>query len=189
MTKKYIPDKNDVEDFSVFYATAHASSDESFHEMTSKKGDVILMHPLMLHSASKNGRRIPRRLLSPFASLSSALRLMFLTTGIITNPPVSLAAPFQFNKSNPAEYSLIELKTMQDLGGPEKFKDWKITGKREMFLPSRFGKMQDKCRIETDRLRAKGIDVGEELLDQTPHVMRQLLIDQRQGLKAKIKPS
>lgn len=30
---------------------------ESFHEMTGKKGDVILMHPLMLHSASKNGRR------------------------------------------------------------------------------------------------------------------------------------
>ena len=36
-------------------------SDESFHEMTGKKGDVILMHPLTLHSASKNGRRKIRR--------------------------------------------------------------------------------------------------------------------------------
>jgi hypothetical protein len=32
--------------------------DESFHEMTGKKGDVILMHPLMLHSASRNARRL-----------------------------------------------------------------------------------------------------------------------------------
>lgn len=37
--------------------TIRKASDESFHEMTGKKGDVILMHPLMLHSASKNGLR------------------------------------------------------------------------------------------------------------------------------------
>jgi ectoine hydroxylase-related dioxygenase (phytanoyl-CoA dioxygenase family) len=40
------------------------AADESFHEMTGKKGDVILMHPLMLHSASKNGRRLIRTLTS-----------------------------------------------------------------------------------------------------------------------------
>ena len=28
--------------------------EESFHEMTGETGDVILLHPLMLHSASKN---------------------------------------------------------------------------------------------------------------------------------------
>lgn len=37
--------------------TISEASDESFHEMTGKKGDVVLMHPLMLHSASQNGLR------------------------------------------------------------------------------------------------------------------------------------
>ena len=41
-----------------FNSVARAAPDESFHEMTGNKGDVILMHPLMLHSASKNGRRL-----------------------------------------------------------------------------------------------------------------------------------
>lgn len=43
---------------SIFNTTARDCPDESFHEMTGKKGDVILMHPLMLHSASKNGLRV-----------------------------------------------------------------------------------------------------------------------------------
>jgi hypothetical protein len=42
---------------SFFNKTIREAPDESFHEMTGKKGDVILMHPLMLHSASKNGLR------------------------------------------------------------------------------------------------------------------------------------
>lgn len=42
---------------SFFNKTVREASDESFHEMTGKKGDVVLMHPLMLHSASKNGLR------------------------------------------------------------------------------------------------------------------------------------
>jgi hypothetical protein len=43
-----------------FIDTVNECPDESFTEMTGKKGDVILLHPLMLHSASKNGRRLPR---------------------------------------------------------------------------------------------------------------------------------
>lgn len=43
---------------SVFNTIIRDASDEGFHEMTGKKGDVILMHPLMLHSASENGRRL-----------------------------------------------------------------------------------------------------------------------------------
>ncbi|KFA50005.1 hypothetical protein S40293_05975 [Stachybotrys chartarum IBT 40293] len=124
--------------------------DSSFHEMTGKKGDVILMHPLMLHSASKNGLRGAR---------------------IITNPPVSLAAPFQFNRKNPAEYSLIELKTMQDLGGPEKFKDWKITGKREMFTPERLGGQQKKQQEERERLIKMGLYAGN-VTSQVPHLIQ-----------------
>lgn len=49
---------------SVFNKAVREAADESFHEMTGKKGDVILMHPLMLHSASKNGKRAIRESLS-----------------------------------------------------------------------------------------------------------------------------
>lgn len=42
---------------SIFNAIVQDAPDDSFHEMTGNKGDVILMHPLMLHSASKNGLR------------------------------------------------------------------------------------------------------------------------------------
>lgn len=50
---------------------------------------------LVLHSASKNFLRIPR---------------------IITNPPVALREPFNFNRENPDDYSLVERKTLAALG-------------------------------------------------------------------------
>jgi hypothetical protein len=53
-----------------FFKTIKACPDSSFHEMTGKKGDVILMHPLMLHSASKNGRRLAREYCSVVISVS-----------------------------------------------------------------------------------------------------------------------
>ncbi|EMR68569.1 hypothetical protein UCREL1_4416 [Eutypa lata UCREL1] len=135
---------------SVFNTIIRDASDEGFHEMTGKKGDVILMHPLMLHSASENGRRLAR---------------------IITNPPVSLAAPFQFNRDNPADYSLVELKTMQDLGGPEKFKDWKITGEREMFAPGQVQRKTELRALENERLRKLGLKTGDESISQLPYLM------------------
>ena len=49
------PDKQ----HSIFNTIIQDIPDEHFHEMTGKKGDVILMHPLTLHSVSKNGRRLP----------------------------------------------------------------------------------------------------------------------------------
>ena len=49
----------------------------------------------MLHSASKNHTRVPR---------------------IITNPPVSLKDPFNFNRENPEDYTIVERKTLSELG-------------------------------------------------------------------------
>lgn len=49
----------------------------------------------MLHSASRNHTRAPR---------------------IITNPPVSLKEPFNFNRENPEDYSIVEKKTLKELG-------------------------------------------------------------------------
>ena len=67
----------------------------SFVELTAQTGDVVLLHPLMMHSASKNYLRVPR---------------------VITNPPVGLKAPFCFARDDPDEYSLVELKTLKALG-------------------------------------------------------------------------
>jgi len=81
-------------------------------EFTGDIGDVVLMHPLMLHSASKNYLREPR---------------------IITNPPVSLREPFNFNRENPAEFSLVEKKTLKALG-VDRF-DFRPTKERKTFIP------------------------------------------------------
>lgn len=96
-----------------------------FHEMTGKVGDVILLHPLMVHSATGNGKRLPR---------------------IITNPPVALRAPFNFNRGDESEYSLVELKTIKDIG-EDNLKGWKITSKREKIVPERV-KIQEHMRKE-----------------------------------------
>lgn len=97
-----------------FY-TRIISQCSDFHEMTGKMGDVILLHPLMVHSASVNTLRIPR---------------------IITNPPVMLKEPFRFNRKDPNDFSLVERKTLQSLG-VDRLDNWKIVGEREMVVPER----------------------------------------------------
>lgn len=67
----------------------------------------------MLHSASRNLRRDIR---------------------VITNPPVSLKEPFNYDGKNP---SLVEQKTLRDLERPEGLPDWKITSPRERIKPDR----------------------------------------------------
>lgn len=65
-----------------------------FAEMTGRRGDVVLCHPLMLHSASRNALRIPR---------------------FITNAKVKLKENFQFDRPE-GELSLVEQKTLRALG-------------------------------------------------------------------------
>jgi len=88
--------------------TAHGCKE--FVEVTGKCGDVILMHPLMLHSASPNLLRTPR---------------------FITNPRVCLNTPFIFNKPL-EEYSLVELKTLKALGRDKPF-SYEIKSERRRF--------------------------------------------------------
>ncbi len=127
---------------SFFNSTVRGCADSSFHEMTGNLGDVILLHPLMLHSASKNGLRQVR---------------------IITNPPVSLNQPFVFDRANPEEYSLVELKTIQDLGGLDKLKGWKITGERKPVVPERLRVQAKWMEEEARRLK----EAGREYEDRT----------------------
>jgi hypothetical protein len=131
-----IPESEKYEHLAFFNQTVQNCAPESFHEMTGKVGDVILLHPLMLHSASKNGLRNIR---------------------IITNPPVSLLEPFNFDRgSNEDDYSLVELKTIKDLGGMDKLKGWKITGERKEVIPPRLQIQAKMMEEENRRLRESG---------------------------------
>lgn len=111
-----------------------------FHEMTGKIGDVILLHPLMVHSATKNGKRIPR---------------------VITNPPVALRAPFNFDREDVSDYSLVELKTIMEIG-TENLKGWKITGKREKFIPERVRIQEQMKKEEQQRLQEQALTVSNQ---------------------------
>lgn len=102
-----------------------------FVEMTGEPGDVVLLHPLMLHSASKNHLR---------------------TVRVITNPPVSLRAPFNFNRADPAEYSIVERKTLREIGVDRL--DFKPTTERRRIVPARVARQQKMLEEEKKRLAA-----------------------------------
>lgn len=108
--------------------------------MTGKTGDVILLHPLMLHSASKNLTRVPR---------------------IITNPKVSLKKPFVFNRANPTEYSLVERKTLKELG-VDNLEGWKIAADRQMLVPERVKVHQKMREMEAKRLAGEPVAATAE---------------------------
>lgn len=105
---------------------------EAFVEATGNVGDVYLLHPLMLHSASNNMLRIPR---------------------IITNPPVSLNEPFNFDREDESQYSSVENKTLRELG-VDRLRGWKITRPREEIVPERIRK-QNKMKEDEDRRLAE----------------------------------
>ncbi|KAL6304145.1 hypothetical protein BKA93DRAFT_826125 [Sparassis latifolia] len=112
-----------------------------FVEMTGEIGDVVLMHPLMLHSASKNHLREVR---------------------IITNPPVSLRKPFNFARDDPEEYSIVERKTLKALG-VDKF-EFKPTTERRRLVPKRF--VQHNKMLEEERQRLEALKLDKEELEK-----------------------
>ncbi|KAL4868388.1 hypothetical protein BDV12DRAFT_209216 [Aspergillus spectabilis] len=113
-----------------FYISLVRQCDE-FHEMTGNIGDVVLMHPFMCHSASRNSLRIPR---------------------IITNPPVGLRQPFNFDRDEPSQYSLVEQKTLLALG-KDRLEGWTITTERERIVPARMKAFNEMKEREEKRLR------------------------------------
>lgn len=106
-----------------------AQSCNNFIEVTGECGDVFLLHPLMLHSASKNPRRLPR---------------------IITNPPVSLKQPFCYHRPD-GKYSLVEQTTLRALGR-DSLPEWKITAEREFVVPERLKKQAERRDEELKRI-------------------------------------
>lgn len=66
-----------------------------FEEVTGDAGDVILIHPFMLHASSNNVIGKPR---------------------FMSNPPVVLKEPLNLNRENPADFSPLERATLGFLG-------------------------------------------------------------------------
>lgn len=110
-------------------------------EACGKTGDVYLLHPLMLHSATNNSLRNVR---------------------IITNPPVSLREPFDFSRED-GEYSLVERATLRMLGKETGgLQGWKIAHARERVTPERLRiqekmKQQELQRLEAERRGATSV--------------------------------
>ena len=102
-----------------------------FVEVTGEVGDVMLLHPLMLHSASRNFLRVAR---------------------VIINPPVGLHQPFNFNRSNPEDFSLVELKTLRALGVDRL--DFQPTTERRRLIPKSLA-MKDAALEEEKRRLAE----------------------------------
>ncbi|KAL2213518.1 hypothetical protein CC79DRAFT_49281 [Sarocladium strictum] len=103
-----------------------AKSCTNFVEATGEVGDVYLLHPLMLHTPSMNPLRQLR---------------------IITNPPIAVNEPFEFNRPD-GNYSLVERATLRALG-KDSLPDWKIAGPREEVIPARV-RIQAKMKEEED---------------------------------------
>lgn len=127
MPPLFIPGLKDegplVERLRFFNDLAASFPASAFVEVTGEVGDVFLLHPFMLHSASENRRRDVR---------------------IITNPPVAVKEPFCLDRENPNDYSPVEQKTLRCLGS-NRLEDWKIEGKREAAVPERI-RLQQKMR-------------------------------------------
>lgn len=104
-----------------------------FREVTGEGGDVILLHPYMLHAGSHNVSGRPR---------------------LLSNPCISLLEPMCFGRDNPADHSPVEQVILNGLG-VEKF-DFKITAEREKTVPARVGEQDDRKKIEQERLAAAG---------------------------------
>jgi hypothetical protein len=85
-----------------------------FVELTGKQGDVVLMHPFVLHATSQNVLRAQR---------------------LITNPPLSLREPLRFDREDAAESSPVERAVLRGLGVDRL--DFRPTAPREDVVPPR----------------------------------------------------
>lgn len=97
-------------------------------EALAEAGDIILLHPYMLHSPSPNVKRAVR---------------------VITNPPAKLKEPMNFNREDPADFSPVERAVLRGLGVDRL--DFKITGQREHIHSQ--GAKQREARLEAEKAR------------------------------------
>lgn len=104
-----------------------------FVELTGKIGDVALIHPFVLHASSQN--------------LSGKARF-------ITNPPIMLKEPMQFDRENTADFSPVERAVLRGLGvGRLEFRP---TAPRERIVSEGMKRKQKMLEEEQARLTAAG---------------------------------
>jgi hypothetical protein len=103
-------------------------------ELTGEAGDVVLMHPYLLHATSQNVIKHGR---------------------LITNPPITLREPMQFDRADPAQLSPVERAVLRGLG-VETF-PFERTGEREIVVPERVLEQQRRESAEAERLAAAGV--------------------------------
>lgn len=102
-----------------------------FVEMTGEAGDVVLLHPYTLHATSQNVLAVPR---------------------LITNPALALREPMNFNRPDPADFSLVEQAVLRALGVSRL--NFVPTAPRESVLPDRVRRQQQRAITENARLTA-----------------------------------
>jgi hypothetical protein len=85
-----------------------------FAEVTGRLGDVVLLHPYMLHAVSQNHRGTAR---------------------LITNPAITLKAPMRFNRADPTAFSPVERGVLRALGVDRL--DFRPLASRERVVPQR----------------------------------------------------
>ena len=100
-----------------------------FRELTGKQGDIVLMHPYMLHAVSINTRPEPR---------------------VICNVCVSLKEPMNFNRENAEDFSPLERSVLRALGKDRL--DFRITGQRGRVIPQREIEWENRRKEERERL-------------------------------------
>jgi hypothetical protein len=107
----------------------HIDRCSKFLELTGKTGDVVLLHPYMLHSASRNPSGRPR---------------------FITNPPIALREPMCFGREQMSDHSPVELAVLKSLG-VERL-EFKPTAPRERIVPERVKRQQKMLEEQKERL-------------------------------------
>ena len=108
-----------------------------FEELTGEPGDMVLLHPFMLHRVSVNPSRRPR---------------------FIANMALVLTEPMQFSRPAGETYSLVELAVLKALGADDF--DYRATRSALAFRPTPF---RDEAEAEQQRglLRAEMIAMAD----------------------------
>ncbi len=107
---------------------------KDFVEITGKAGDVVLLHPFILHAASQNPSGRAR---------------------FITNPPVALKEPMNFNRENANDFSPVELGVLNGLRCNRL--DFQPAAPRERLVPERVKRQQKMLEEQRKRLETAAV--------------------------------
>ncbi|KZO97766.1 hypothetical protein CALVIDRAFT_545037 [Calocera viscosa TUFC12733] len=110
----------------------HIKDCKEFLAVTAKAGDTFITHTYLPHTASKNHLRKPR---------------------VITNPHVTLKEPFNFNRPDPSDNSLVEQVILDRLGRTS-LPEWHITAPRRFFYPRNYTFKSARLGEELERMIA-----------------------------------